>query len=403
MDRTELLKVVDDTLDRQELINLLQQMLGFKSFSRTEGERELSNFLEDYLKRKGLNVDRQNVEDERNNIIASYIGKGGGRNLLFNGHIDVNPPAKGWTRDPFGGEIVDGYIYGIGAVNMKAGDAAFITALDTVINMGVQLSGNIILSLVVGELQGGIGTIRMLEKGTRADAFIVAEPTELNAIIEHMGMVHVKFRTVGKSCHVSSKEKGINAIEYMYKILEAIEKWNDAAGDKAFERMNIGSIKGGLTEQFYDWRPSLIADYCEAKCDFRIRSGWNAETLLDLLSKCISNLEELKDGLKVNADLVEAPLYYYMPPFKSSAEEQIVKTVMQNHKLVTGHPCKIADFAPFRYFASDASHLNSKGNMPGLVYGPGGMILSQADESLLIEDIVTAAKVYALSILQYCQ
>jgi len=169
MDRTELLKVVDDTLDRQELINLLQQMLGFKSFSRTEGERELSNFLEDYLKRKGLNVDRQNVEDERNNIIASYIGKGGGRNLLFNGHIDVNPPAKGWTRDPFGGEIRDGFVYGRGAIDMKGMGVMQLLALDLLQRTMPDRSRDIILLAAADEEKGGrAGTQWMLENHREA-------------------------------------------------------------------------------------------------------------------------------------------------------------------------------------------------------------------------------------------
>ena len=89
---------------------------------------------------------------------AAWKGTGGGKSLLFNGHLDTNPVTEGWTVDPWAGKVDDNFIYGIGVSNMKAGDAAYFCAVKTLIEAGVKLRGDVILTFVVGELQGGVGT-----------------------------------------------------------------------------------------------------------------------------------------------------------------------------------------------------------------------------------------------------
>jgi len=108
-----------------------------------------------------------------------------GRSLLFNGHIDTNPATEGWTVDPWGGVYDDRFIYGIGVSNMKAGDAAYYCAVKTLLDAGVKLKGDVILTYVVGELQGGVGTVAAIEQGVRADCFINSEPTDLQALTMH--------------------------------------------------------------------------------------------------------------------------------------------------------------------------------------------------------------------------
>jgi acetylornithine deacetylase len=105
---------------------------------------------------------------------------GGGKSLLFNGHVDTNPVTEGWTVDPWGGIVDERFIYGIGVSNMKAGDAAYFCAAKTLIDAGVRLKGDLILTYVVGELQGGVGTLALIDQGLRADYFINTEPTDLH-------------------------------------------------------------------------------------------------------------------------------------------------------------------------------------------------------------------------------
>ena len=122
---------------------------------------------------------------DRVNAIGRLRGTGGGKSLLFNGHLDTNPVTEGWTVDPWGGKVDDKFIYGIGVSNMKAGDAAYFCALKTLIDAGVKLKGDVILTFVVGELQGGVGTMALIDQGLRADYFINSEPTDLQALTMH--------------------------------------------------------------------------------------------------------------------------------------------------------------------------------------------------------------------------
>lgn len=391
-----------EAIDSKELVDLLKRLVRIPSISRSKEESEIGLFLKEYLEKIGLTVSLQEVEKDRFNVIATLKGLGGGRTLLLNGHMDVNSPGAGWTQDPFGGVIEEGYMVGMGAVNMKGGDTALLTAVHAVKKAGVALRGDVILSFVVGELQGGIGTIRMLEQGVRADAFILAEPSELLVLIRHTGMVHIHITTIGRTCHISSQEKGINAIQSMYDVIRRMEESSGEGGSKLFERVNVGSIRGGLSEEYHTWRPSLLADYCTATFDFRIPPGQTEGTLLEGIRKITEKVREQRPGLEIKAELVKPPLYYHMPPFGVDENEEIVRLLKKSHRVVTGQEPRIADFPPYLFFASDASHLSTQGEMPGVIYGPGGETVSQPNERIRIDDVLTAAKVYALTILRFC-
>ena len=121
-------------------------MVQHKSYSQTEGERTLAAWMAEQMRGLGLEVELTPVEGERVNAIGRLRGSGGGKSLLFNGHIDTNPVTEGWTVDPWGGKVDDKFIYGIGVSNMKSGDAAYFCAVKTLIDAGVKLKGDVILT-----------------------------------------------------------------------------------------------------------------------------------------------------------------------------------------------------------------------------------------------------------------
>jgi acetylornithine deacetylase len=183
-------------------------MVRFKSYSNTPGELELARYMANGMRELGLEAELQPVEGERSNAIGCWRGVGGGKSLLFNGHMDTNPVTEGWTVDPWGGKVDDKFIYGIGVSNMKAGDAAYFCAVKTLIDNGVQLKGDVILTFVVGELQGGVGTVRMIEQGVRADYFINSEPTDLSALTLHAGAFNYIIELTGILIPYWSKRLG---------------------------------------------------------------------------------------------------------------------------------------------------------------------------------------------------
>src|SRR5437773_1596529 len=124
-------------------LDFLADMIRFKSYSGTPGEGELARFVVEQMQRLGLEAFTQEVEPGRMNAIGIWRGTGGGKSLLFNGHLDTNPVTEGWTVDPWGGVYDDRFVYGIGVSNMKAGDAASFCAVERLIEGGVRLRGDV--------------------------------------------------------------------------------------------------------------------------------------------------------------------------------------------------------------------------------------------------------------------
>ena len=128
------------------------------------------------------------------------------------GHLDTNPVTEGWTVDPWGGLVTDDFIYGIGVSNMKAGDAASLAAVKTLIEAGCRLRGDVILTYVVGELQGGVGTRAAIRHGLKADCFINSEPTDLSAVTMHAASFLFAITLEGRTRHLSKREEAVDAI-----------------------------------------------------------------------------------------------------------------------------------------------------------------------------------------------
>jgi acetylornithine deacetylase len=208
MDRHALLARVDE----KACLDFVSRMVRHKSYSETEGERELAGFMAEQMRGIGLEAELQPVgEGGRVNAIGRLKGAGGGKSLLFNGHVDTNPVTEGWTVDPWGGLVDDKFIYGIGVSNMKAGDAAYFCATRTLVEAGARLRGDVILTFVVGELQGGVGTIAAIDQGLSADYFINAEPTDLQAITMHAAAFTFIIELTGVTRHLSKREEAVDA------------------------------------------------------------------------------------------------------------------------------------------------------------------------------------------------
>ena len=192
-----------DAVDGPAALNFLAEMIRFKSYSGEPGEVDLARFMVDAMKKLGLEASLSPVPKNRFNAIGTLKGTGGGKSLLFNGHMDTNPVTGNWTVDPWGGVYDDEFIYGIGVSNMKSGDAAAFMAVKMLTDAGVKLKGDIILEYVVGELQGGIGTVNAIENGVKADCFVNMEPTDLNGLTLHAGSFNVTIELAGVTRHMS--------------------------------------------------------------------------------------------------------------------------------------------------------------------------------------------------------
>ena len=243
-------------IDEAACLDFLSRMARHRSYSQTEGERELAGFMADNMRALGLQAELTPVEGGRVNAVGRLRGAGGGASLLFNGHVDTNPATEGWTVDPWGGLVDERFIYGIGVSNMKAGDAAYYCAVKTLVDAGVQLRGDVILTFVVGELQGGVGTLALIEQGLRADYFVNAEPTDLAALTMHAAAFTFIIELVGVTRHLSKREAAVDAIMAACDLVPRLNAMRFSGAPtpehEAINRVHVGVLHGALGRELHE-------------------------------------------------------------------------------------------------------------------------------------------------------
>ena len=397
-----------DQIDSQFCLNFLAKMVQHKSYSATEGERELAKFMAAQMRELGLETELQAVPGDRLNAIGRLPGSGGGGNsLLFNGHLDTNPVTEGWTVDPWEGKIDDQFIYGIGVSNMKAGDAAYFCALKTLIDAGVKLKGDVILTYVVGELQGGIGTLAAIEQGVRADYFINSEPTDLQALTMHAGSLMFTIELTGDTRHLSKREEAVDAIAAAVELIPQINNMT-FSGAKSEEHLKInrghvGTVHGALGRDLEEWRPPQVADFVRLKGSARFAPGQTVAGVLADIQALLDNLCARYPGLK--AELLDDGMRDKptMLPFEVSRDSRIVQAVNNAWRQVRGTEQPTGTITPPAFYGTDAAHFYQHAGMEGIVCGPGGKYNTMPDERVEITDFLDMVRIYLLAILDICQ
>jgi len=405
MDRAELISRIDAT----KSLDFLAAMIRHKSYSGTPEESELSRFMVESMQGIGLAAELQPVPEGRFNAIGRLKGAGGGASLLFNGHLDTNPVTEGWTVDPWGGIYDKDFIYGIGVSNMKAGDAAYFCALRTLMDHGVRLRGDVILSFVVGALQGGIGTVTMIDKGVRADYFINSEPTDLAGLSLHAGAFNFAVELTGITRHVSKREEAVDAILAACRLIPELNAMTFSGALNAehlsVNRCNVGVVRGSLSPAFHDWRAPQIADFVRLVGTARYAPSQSEESVLGDIRAVLDTLERAMPGLKAKVSRDgggQAGPRPKMLPFEVSREASIVKTISRAYEEVRGTPQPLGAVRPYCFYGTDAAHLLHRAHMEGIVCGPGGRYNTMPDERVDVVDYLDMIKVYMLCMLDVC-
>ncbi len=396
-----------DSIDATEALEFLAKMIRFKSYSGEPGESELARFMVEHMQALGLTAELQPVEAERFNAIGTLKGTGGGQSLLFNGHMDTNPVTEGWTVDPWGGLYDEEFIYGIGVSNMKAGDAAAFMAVKVLVDAGIALKGDVVLEYVVGELQGGVGTVKAIDAGIRADCFINMEPTDLNGLTLHAGSFNVEIELTGITRHVSKREEAVDAVAAAAALVPRFNamSFSGAANQDhaAVNRANIGVIRGSLSPEFHDWRPPQIADFTRLAGTVRYGPSQSEESVLADIRVLLDELVADFPGLQTTVVKQHAGKRPSMLPFEVEPDAPIVKAVGRAFHQVRGVDQKQGPVRPCCFYGTDAAHLKHRAGMSGIVCGPGGRYNTMPDERVDIPDYLDMIRVYLLAILDICE
>ena len=403
MDRKALLA----RIDRKACLDFLSTMVKQKSYSETAGEIALTAWMVDRLRELGLEAELQRFEGERANAIGRWKGSGGGKSLLFNGHLDTNPATEGWTVDPWGGLVDADFIYGIGVSNMKAGDAAYFCAVKTLRDAGVKLKGDVILSFVVGELQGGVGTLAAIRKGLRADYFINSEPSDLTAITMHACAFTFVIELTGDTRHLSKREEAVDAIVAACDLIPRLNAmtFSGALSDEhqSINRVHVGVVHGALGKELHEWRAPQVADFVRIKGSGRYAPGQTEAGAIADMRKVLDALERRFPGLKATIRTEQREGHQLMPAFEVSKTARIVQTINAAYQEVRGKPQPTGALAPQRYYGTDAGHLYHELGMEGIVCGPGGRYNTMPDERVDIVDYIDMIRIYMLCILDICE
>ena len=414
--RQKVLEKIDER--REASIGFLQKMIAIPSV--TGDEAKIQKFLADYLAGIGLNVDTWETNWEelkkhpayrpvargyegRPNIVATLKGTGGGRSLLLNGHTDVIPVGggEGWSDDPWSATIRDGRVYGRGSADMKSGVASHIMAVECLLAVGVKPKGDLLLDIVVDEEVSGHGTLDTVIRGYKADAGISGETSGLAVQPACIGRIWFEIEIHGKPAGIQKRYEGISGIELGNKIVKAV---ND------LEAKRVATVTHPLYPNALDTLPCMIGSFSAGNYP----SAFPANCLLKGSMGTVpgEDHEGVKRSLveQVARAAAEDPWMKLHPPkvrfvgYDAEASEiprdhPIVTTVCKNYKEITGRDPEISG----RQGAADTRFLNRYANTPTVIFGPGSTAVMHADDEYVsIDDYMTAIKVMALSISDWC-
>lgn len=343
----------------------------------------------------------------RTNIVARREGRGPGPTVHFNSHIDVVEAGEGWSLDPFAGVVRDARVYGRGACDMKGGMAASIIAADAFMAVYPDFPGAIEISGTVDEESGGFGGVAHLAQmglfsKPRVDHVIIPEPLNKDRIcLGHRGVWWAEIETKGRIAHGSMPFLGDSAIRHMGAVLHAFEEELFPALDRKQtampvvpegarrSTMNINSVHGGQTEDFFPGLPSPnVADACRIVIDRRFLIE---EDISEVKGEVLAILDRLKrDRPRFDysmRDLME------VLPLMTQEDAPVPQAVAEGIRSVFGKEPEYV-ISPGTY---DQKHIARLGHLHDCVaYGPGILDLAhQPDEWVGIEDMVESAKVMA--------
>lgn len=395
-----------------ELVQLVSDLIRIPSENPIGTQREVVDFVEQYLKDAGIAYEEVGENPEFPCIVAK-LGSDEGFSIILNGHLDVVPAGdrSQWNYDPFCGTVTDKLILGRGTSDMKAGVAGLLFAMKLIKESGVELKGNIRLHLVSDEESGGeFGSHWLCDHGYAegANACLIAEPTSSDNIeIGQKGGLHIVLKATGKSAHGSlGGFKGENAIIKLSKILDKLPQLTTIEGhykesqqhalqnsiiqaDRKIGQKgagevirhvsaNVGIIQGGT-------RPNMVPDYCEAIVDVRLPIGVEHKEIEDMLAKIVADSGE--EGITYD-------LHWKSEGNYTDEDAVIVQTVKKNAEAVWGHEVVPA----YQWASSDARDYRRVG-VPTIQYGPSNTEgIHSYNENVDIEDVVNAGQIYVLSL-----
>jgi len=401
-------------IDRDRLVETASAMIDVHSF--TGDEQRMAELMVSLYESMGLHVQWQQVEENRANALGFWPGAGGGKSLMFNGHMDTSySGSEPWLRNVPGFQAQaferDGRLYGLGISNMKGALACYVEAVRALQDAGVRLRGDVLIAAVCGEIEKtqygnatgaqyrgyAAGSRYLVSHGGVADMCLLGEPTEGTVVLGHYGALWLRIRVHGNFIHTAFSEGkgGQNSILRMHEVLGAVQEWipsweddpsNAYRGAKAI--VNVGAIEGG-----FGWRVSRTPHHTDLFLDVRVPPTKPMSVARREVLDFVRSLGERFPDYDV-----EGEVYVTAPGAEIDEGHELVRAIDAAHEQVFGER---PEHGVTRWF-SDASALSRYG-IPTVNYGTStGLMDVELGENLDIDALVKTAHTYALIAMSVC-
>jgi acetylornithine deacetylase len=343
-------------------------------------EHRVTAYLEDYFKRLGVPCERQPVAPGRDNIVARTTLANAPATIVFEAHQDT-VPIDNMTIAPFEGKIEGNRLYGRGACDIKGGMTAMLTAFARLVRDKPAGACNVIMACTVDEEHTFTGVTELVQRGLKADAAVVAEPTDLNIVHAHKGVTRWQLTTTGRSCHSSSPHKGINAVYRMADVLRALEEYARDLQARSVDpelgsaTISVGRIEGGTSV-------NTVPDACRIEIDRRLIPGEEA------LSAQRDLVDFLKARLGKDVQFACDKPWMAKTALSSRGSAELTRRLGTAIDAVRGKHSVHA--VPY---GTDASGIAAAG-IPAVVFGPGDIGKAHTcDEWVPLDEVDAAAEI----------
>ncbi len=403
-------------LDFDAMIELLDRLVQVRSVGGQESPAQ--QMAADFMVGAGLDVDTWSIdldtlrqhpyfceEIERESAlgVVGRLGADSGPSLLFNGHLDVVGAGDetDWSTPPWRATVRDGAVYGRGAVDMKGGVCAAMCAAKALVDAGVRLQGRLLVTPVVGEEDGGTGTLAAIERGHVADAAVIMEPTRMRIATTHAGALNFRIRLKGLSAHACMRAEGVSAVDKLAPLLSALraleQRRTERYDNPLFEAydipfpLSVGRVEAG------DW-PSSVPDWLQVEGRYGIAPGESLESARAEFEAALAALGERDPWLAEHPPSLEWWGGQFHPaeidpkaPI-AAAVADAYHAVSQQHAVLEGMT-----------YGADMRLLVNVAGIPTVMFGAGDVRQAHGpDEFVPLQDLQTLARTLCITAMRFC-
>jgi acetylornithine deacetylase len=416
---TDAEQAVLEAVDTSALVDDIRALVALPSVGGTDAEVEAQRWCASRLRDLGLHVDHWPLDLVALRSSKDYTGEEVHRQeawgcvgvlgdtaatpaLALCGHVDVVPPGDldRWVgRDPWTLRASEGYLYGRGAADMKAGVAAVLGAVAAIQRSRVRLRRPLAVHTVVGEEDGGLGALATLARGHTADACVIAEPTAGDLVVANAGALTFRIEVAGLATHGSTRTKGVSALDgfvRLHEALRAFEAERNAAPPEMFSHLDlvaplsVGRVHAG------DWASS-VPDLLVAEGRYGVLPGETVSAAREAFEAVVERACRADSWLRDHP----ARVSWAGGQFASGAlpPEHPFAATMARAVVDAGGRAPRPRGAPY---GSDL-RLYAAAGVPTLQFGPGAVEDAHAaDERVALAEVVLAARALALAAVRLC-